>query len=141
MENKRKNQKSKKNMAIKIIVIVVAFIFALLAVSTIGSIKRYHDKYTWAKISVTGKIYSDTSSSFSNEYECLKGDTIPIDDVTLIITNITTDGTVTFSVQKGDLYDESGKKIDDDTIFLNAKSNYKLNNGVVSLTVTNNWYL
>lgn len=61
--------------------------------------------------------------------------------MTLIITNITTDGTVTFSVQKGDLYDESGKKIDDDTIFLNAKSNYKLNNGVVSLTVTNNWYL
>ena len=102
MENKSKNHKSKKSKVIRIIIIVVAFISALLAVSTIRSIKKYHDKYTWAKISVTGEIYSDTSSSFSNEYECLKGDTISIDDVTLIITNITTDGTVTFSVQKGD---------------------------------------
>ena len=56
----------------------------------------------------------------------------------LYITDISTNGTVTFSVQQGYLYNEAGKNIDEDTIFKGSKSNYKLNNGVVSLTVTDN---
>ena len=130
---------SAKNKIILLIVAVV-FILAFLAISTIRSINKYVDTHTWATIHVAGESSSIASDPFDHEYEYLKGDIIDIGNVKLYITDISTNGTVTFSVQQGYLYNESGKTIDEDTIFKESKSNYKLNNGVVSLTVTSNRY-
>lgn len=65
---------------------------------------------------------------------------IKIGNVILNITDISHDGTVSFSVQQGELYNEEGETIDADTIFKDAKSNYKLHNGFLSLNVTSNRY-
>lgn len=130
---------SAKNKII-ISIVVVVFILAFLVFSTIRSINKYVDTHTWATVHVTGESNSIASDSFDYEYEYLKGDIIDIGNVKLYITDISTNGTVTFSVQQGYLYNEAGKTIDEDTIFKASKSNYKLNNGIVSLTVTDNRY-
>lgn len=104
------------------------------------SINKYVDTHTWATIRITGEIKSDTSDSFVYEHEHLKGDTITIGSAILLITDISTDGTVEFSVKQGYLYNEAGKSIYSDTIVKNTKSNYKLNDGYVSLTVISNRY-
>lgn len=124
----------------KIIIIAVVFLLALITASVIRSVHKYVDTHTWATIRMTAEINSDTPDSILYEHEYLKGDNIVIGNVTLAITKISTDGTVTFSVQQGELYNEAGKSIDADTIFKNAQSNYKLNDGVMSLTVTSNRY-
>ena len=124
----------------KIIISIVAvvFILAFLAVSAIRSINKYVDTHTWATIHVTGESSSIASGSFDHKHEYLKGDIIDIGNVKLYITDISTNGTVTFSVQQGYLYTEAGQPIVEATIFKGSKSNYKLKDGVVSLTVTDN---
>ena len=43
----------------------------------------------------------------------------------LVITDITHDGTVTFSVQQGNLYNEAGEDVNTDIIVKGVKANYK----------------
>ena len=129
-----------KSKRFKIIIIILAVILTFLIVSAIKSVNKYIDTHTWATISITGTINSDTSGSFNYEHEYLKGDIIKIGNVILNITDISHDGTVSFSVQQGELYNEEGETIDADTIFKDAKSNYKLHNGFLSLNVTSNRY-
>ncbi len=123
-----------------IIIGVAALILVLLAISVVRSINKYIDTHTWATIHVLCQSNSDDTETLDYEHEYLKGDIITFDNVKLDITDITTDGTVTFSVYQGELYDEKGEVIDTDTIFKDSKSNYKLINGSVSLTVTDNRY-
>lgn len=123
-----------------IIIGVAALILVLLAISVVRSINKYIDTHTWATIHVLCQSNSDDTETLDYEHEYLKGDIITFDNVKLDITDITTDGTVTFSVYQGELYDENGEVIDADTIYKDSKSNYRLNNGVVSLTVTDNRY-
>ena len=129
-----------KSKKFKIIIIILTVILTFLIVSVIKSVNKYIDTHTWATISITGTINSDTSGSFNYEHEYLKGDIIKIGNVILNITDISHDGTVSFSVQQGELYNEEGETIDADTIFKDAKSNYKLHNGFLSLNVTSNRY-
>lgn len=126
------NNKRKRFLIIGVATLILAF----LAISVVRSINKYIDTHTWATIHVFCKSSSDVTETFDYEHEYLKGDTITLGNVKLDITDITTDGTVTFSVYQGELYDENGEVIDADTIYKDTKSNYKLNNGVVSLTVT-----
>ena len=129
----------KKNKRI-IIILAAVFIVAFLIFSVIKSINKYVDTHTWATIRITGELNSDTADSFDEEHEYLKGDAITIGNVILDITDISTNGTVDFSVKQGHLYNEAGKTIDSDNIIKKTKSNYKLDNGYVSLTVTDNRY-
>ena len=126
----------KRNIIIAAVVLILSFLTA----SVIMSINKYTDTHTWATIRITGEINSDTADSFDEEHEYLKGDNITIGNNILVITDISTDGTVKFSVKQGHLYNESGKTVDSDTIIKKTKSNYKLDNGYVSLTVTDNRY-
>ena len=129
--------KSKRNK-IFIIILAVIFILSFLAISVIMSIKKYHDTHTWATIRITGEINSDTADSFDDKHEYSIGDTITIGNVILDITDISTNGNVEFSVKQGHLYNEERKTIESDNILKNTKSNYKLDNEYVSLTVTDN---
>lgn len=131
--------KSKRNKII-IAILVAFFILSALTVFSIMSINKYIDTHTWATICVKGTIDQDNTDSFNFEREYLKGDAIAFGNVILDITDISHDGTVTFSVRQGDLYNETGKNIDGDTISKDAGSDYLINNGSVSLTVTNNRY-
>lgn len=133
---------AKKSKKKKIIIIVVTVLVLALSaiVITVAEINKYVDTHTWATVSISGEINSDTADAFSEQREYLKGDSISFGDVILDITDITHDGEVTFSVKQGNMYNESGESVGKDTLTKGVKSNYKLNNGTVSLTVTDNRY-
>ena len=104
------------------------------------SVRRYMDRNTWATVSVTGEIHSDTDEAFAEEHEYLKGGSILFEDVILRVEKITHAGTVTFSVKQGTLCSEAGETVTTGVIERDVQSHYRLNNGSVTLTVTNNRY-
>ena len=53
-----------KSKKFKIIIIILTVILTFLIVSVIKSVNKYIDTHTWATISITGTINSDTSGSF-----------------------------------------------------------------------------
>lgn len=134
------NHKSHKRNKIMIAIIIFVLVFALLTTLFIVSIRHYLATHTWATISVSGEINSDTSDAFIEEHEYLKGDTIAFGNVILVITDITHDGTVAFSVQQGNLYNDAGEIVDADIIEKGVKEYYKLNDGTASIVVTSNRY-
>ena len=131
---------AKKRKRFIIIIITAVLISAFLTALVIISIKKYSDTHTWATIRIAGSTDPASSGSFDYLNEYLKGDSIVVGDVILEITDISIDGTVAFSVRQGDLYNGSGKTIEADTVIKDVKSNYKLDNGAFSLTVTDNRY-
>lgn len=132
-------KKSKKKKIIIIFVTVLVLALSAVAVA-VAEINKYIDTHTWATVSISGEINSDTADAFSEQREYLKGDRISFSNVILDITDITHNGEVTFSVEQGNLYNEMGEAIGKDTLTKGEKSNYKLDNGTVSLTVTDNRY-
>lgn len=124
-------------------VIAAAIIFALLtalAVLLVTELNRYTDTHTWATVSVAGELHADTDEIFAKEQEYLKGDTIAFGNVILKITDITHDGTVTFSVRQGELFDETGAAVHTGSIVRDTVLRCQTENGTVSLTVTDNRY-
>ena len=129
-----KSMKTKKTITA---IIAAVLVLALLTTLFIVSINHYFDTHTWATIYISGEINSDT---FAKKHEYLKGDNIEFGNVILVITDITHDGTVTFSVQQGNLFNEAGEVVDTDIIVKDVKANYKLNDGTVYLIVNSNRY-
>lgn len=132
--------KSMKTKKIITAIIAAVLVLALLTTLFIVSINHYFDTHTWATIYISGEINSDTFDAFAEEHEYLKGDNIEFGNVILVITDITHDGTVTFSVQQGNLYNEAGEVVNTDIIVKGVKANYKLNDGTVYLIVNSNRY-
>ena len=134
------NGNSKKRKKLFIAVgCIFALLIALIAVF-VAEVNRYADTHTWATVAVSGEMHADTDEAFVESHEYLKGDTIAFGNVTLEVTNITTDGTVTFSVQRGELYNETGEAIQTGSIGKEEPARYKIAQGTVSLTVTDNRY-
>lgn len=134
------NGKSNKRNVLFIGIIVVVMVLAILAVIFITSINHYFDTHTWATVSVSGEINLDASDAPVKEQEYVKGDNIILGSVILKITDITHDGTVTFSVQQGNLYKEAGGAVNSDTLVKGVKANYKMDEGTVSLIVNSSRY-
>lgn len=132
-----KNTKKKK-IIISVIVVLVSILTTVIF--AVVEMNIYIDTHTWATVSISGEIHSDTADAFSEQYEYLKGDTISFGNVILDITDITHDGEVTFSVKQGNLYNDSGEAVSKDMLIKGVKSEYKLENGTVYLTVTANRY-
>lgn len=131
---------SKKKKKILIIISSVVIVIALVIVFAILSINRYVDTHTWATISVSGEMNSFPTDNFAYEQEYMKGDNISFGDIILNITDITHDGTVEFKVQQGDLLNADGESVNDGTLVKSDRADYKLNDGYVSLIVTDNRY-
>ncbi len=133
-----------KKEKLGMIILIAAIIVVLIVVFIIGffalEVKRYIDTHTWATIRVSGEINSDTAGAFTDEQECLKGDTISFGGIILNITDITHDGTVTFEVQQGDLLNADGEFVSEETLVLGNKADFKWNDGHVSLVVSSNRY-
>lgn len=135
-----KEKISKKKKKIFAIISAVLIVIALIILFVILSISRYIDTHTWAAISVSGEINSSPTDAFAYEQEYLKGDNLSFGDVILNITDITTDGTVEFEVQQGDLLNANGESVNDGTLVKSGRADYKMNNGYVSLIVIDNRY-
>ncbi len=104
-------------------------------------IERYIDTHTWATITVRGMSDSDTNESFVDTAEHLKGDTINVYEmITLSVDDITHDGTVDFSVTKGELYDEKEERVFSFSINKKQKVSYKMKDGTLSVSVNSSRY-
>lgn len=123
-----------------IIGLILILLFAGMVICAVVSINHYFDQNTWATILVSGEIHSDTADAFVDEHEYLKGDRITFGTVILEVTQIEHDGTVSFSVKQGRLYDEKGNEIHTGTLSREEKVYYRIENGQVSLSVTANRY-
>ena len=113
-------------------------LLACMAICVIVSINHYFDQNTRATILVSGEIHSDTADAFVEEHEYLKGDRITFGTVILEVTQIEHDGTVSFSVKQGRLYDEAGNEIRTGILSRGEKVRYRIENGQVFLSVTGN---
>ena len=131
---------TKKKKIIIISTIVAVFIIIGLIVFGVWEIQQYTDRNTWATIRVTGAVQSDTADAFESEQECLKGDTLSFAGVILRITDIRHDGTVSFSVEQGKLLNENGAAVSSGMLVKKTGTDYRLDNGYVTLTVTSNRY-
>lgn len=133
-------KKTKNNKLIFIIIGMILILVSSAIYIVVYEINYYVDTHTWATVSISGELSSDTSDAFSEEHEYLKGDKIVFGNVILYITDITHDGTVTFSVEQGELCNEAGETVKTAQIKKGVTSGYKLKNGAVSLTVSSNRY-
>ena len=111
-----------------------------MVIGAVVSVNHYFDQNTWATILVNGEVNSDTADAFVDEHEYLKGDRITFGTVILEVTHIEHDGTVSFSVKQGNLYDEKGNEIHIGTLSREEKARYRIENGQVFLCVTGNRY-
>ena len=127
-----------KKIIIIITMILLLFIGGMIVV--IREINHYVDTHTWATVRVTGEIHSDTDDAIYEEHEYLKGDHISFADVSLSITDITHNGDVTFSVQRGNLYNAEKQEIKSDTLHRAVNTAYSIDNGSICLQVTDNRY-
>lgn len=134
------NSKRNKRNAVIVWIIAAATLLAALITVAVISIDHYIDTHTWATVYITGEINSDTSDAFAEEHEYLKGDKISFAGITLKITDITHDGTVTFSVEQGNLYNKSGEAVNSGVITKNELEHYKIDKGTVYLRVIRNRY-
>lgn len=127
----------------KIIGFILGFICLLLSVLgviTFHSIQKYTDTHTWATVAVNGEHHGDTDDAYSDQREYLKNDQLSVGTLTLVITDITHDGTVTFKVKNGELKNQSGAVIEEDILTLNQAKYYQSDKDSFSLRVTSNRY-
>lgn len=129
-----------KKKKIIIIISAITLVLAALAVVAVMAVQHYMERNTWATIRAADTRMGDTADAFEGEQECLKGDTMSFAGVTIRITDVKHDGTVTFSVEYGKLFDENGEPVSNGKIVKKSGTNYSLGNGSVTLTVVSNRY-
>lgn len=129
-----------KNKKKTIIGLILICLLMCMVIGAVVSVNHYFDQNTWATILVSGEIHSDTADAFVYEQEYLKGDRIALETVILEVTHIEHDGTVSFSVKQGNLYDEKGNEIHTGTLSKGEKMRYQIKDGQVFLSVTGNRY-
>lgn len=131
---------SKKKSKILLAVLIPVAVIAILVGVVYSSLKQYHDRNTWAVVSVSGSVSGETDDAFEAEEELLKGETFTFGNVTLEVTNVDHDGTISFKVNQGNLYDESGDSVKRLTLNKGEKVRYKIDGGSVYLEVVSNYY-
>lgn len=131
---------TKKKKIVLAAVSAAVLAIAALTVLIFAGLQGYTARNTWATIRVTGTRISDTADAFDSEQECLRGDTVSFAGVVLRVTDIRHDGTVSFSVEQGGLYGKDGLPVNTDRLVKDESSDYRLADGSVVLTVTDNRY-
>ena len=82
----------------------------------------------------------ETSDAFEEEHEYLQGDRISLGNVTLLITDITHDGDVSYKVEQGRLMDNGGEEITSGILRPDQTAHFRLDNGYVDILITRHWY-
>lgn len=131
----------------KTITIVVSAILTLLIAAAIfitvflvNPYFTYINTHTWATVSVRGEWNDATDDGLALTEEYLQGDTITMGDVSVVITDIGSEGTVKIKVQSGNLYDEAGKTVEKFTIDLDRQAHFSTGGGTVTFEVISNRY-
>mgnify|MGYP006916069513 CR=1 FL=1 len=127
---KNSENKGHKGLAIAAVVLVI---LAAMAALGIYEINKYMDTHTWATIHIS-------SDKTDEEQEYLKGDRITLSGAELTITKVTHDGTVSFDVSDGKLYDASGKSLTSDILHLGEEKHYSTDKYELTLCVKDNRY-
>ena len=83
----------------------------------------YTQKNNYAKI----RVYEEHQSPYEHENIYYKGDTVKIGNALLSISDITSEGEVTFSTDLGKVCDENGEEISSDTIAEGKEKKYLIN--------------
>ena len=131
----------------KTITIVVSAILTLLIAAAIfitvflvNPYFTYINTHTWATVSVRGEWNDATDDGLALTEEYLQGDTIAMGDVSVVITDIGSEGTVKIKVQSGNLYEETGKTVEKFTIDLDRQAHFSTDGGTVTFEVISNRY-
>lgn len=133
----------KRKRILKIVIIIIAILLGLIMLGYFllyRSVRKYIDTHSWATITISGEVNAETSDAFMETREYLQGEIISIDSVSLEIKDITHDGTVDFIVVQGQIYDESGKEVREETLYKGKKERYKINNGAFYINVDSSRY-
>ena len=120
--------------------IVIFVILAVIGLFCYHGLRQYFDNNTWATVTVNGTSDGETADTYYDDQECLKGDRISISTLTLEVTNVEHDGTLSFTVKSGELKDESGNKIQKDVLEKGVMKSYKSGSDSFTLCVTSNRY-
>ncbi|MBR6328871.1 MAG: hypothetical protein IKR68_04395 [Lachnospiraceae bacterium] len=128
------------NKKIKWILIVMAVLFAIFCVVAYLGIRDYTDTHTWATVTVSGTDNGETADAYYYQQECLKNDQISIGTLTLVVTDIKHDGTLSFSVKNGELKNYNGETITSDVLQYGVQKNYSHDTHSFSLCITDKRY-
>ncbi len=133
--------KKKTVIMIASAVIVLSVLFGVFfVVFLVKPYFTYIDTHTWATVTARGELQSDAGGEFELTQEYLQGDTITVGEVTILITNIGSEGTVDLKVQSGNLYDSEGNKVKKFSINPDKQAHFTMDDGTVDFMVISNRY-
>ncbi len=116
----------------------IAGVILLLCGIAAGTIlmKKLQTEYI-AVITLQGENHAEVDEAFLQDYDCRKGDVISFGDVGLEITDISSDGNVSFNVRYGKLYTQEHEPVQNGILVRSDNMHYRTENGTVALSVTN----
>lgn len=133
--------KKKTVIIIASVVIVLSVLFGLFVmVFLVNPYFTYINTHTWATVTTKGELLSDAVGDFELTREYLQGDTITVGEVTVLITDIGSEGTVDLKVQSGNLYDSEGNQVKKFSINPDKQAHFTMDDGTVNFMVISNRY-
>ncbi|MBQ7765295.1 MAG: hypothetical protein IJ397_00455 [Lachnospiraceae bacterium] len=133
--------KKKTVIVIASVVIVLSVLLGLfLMFFLVNPYFTYINTHTWATVTTRGELQSDTAGNVELTQEYLQGESITVGEVTVIITDIGSEGTVDLKVQSGNLYDSEGNSVKKFTIHLDEQTHFTTDGGTVDFMVISNRY-
>lgn len=133
--------KKKTVIIIASVVIVLSVLFGLFVmVFLVNPYFTYINTHTWATVTIKGELQSDATGDFELTQEYLQGDTITVGEVTVLITDIGSEGTVDLKVQSGNLYDSEGNQVKKFSINPDKQAHFTMDDGTVNFMVISNRY-
>ena len=133
--------KKKTVIIIASVVIVLSVLYGLFVmVFLVNPYFTYINTHTWATVTIKGELQSDAAGDFELTQEYLQGDTITVGEVTVLIMDIGSEGTVDLKVQSGNLYDSEGNQVKKFSINLDKQAHFTMDDGRVNFMVISNRY-
>lgn len=133
--------KKKTVIIIASVVIVLSVLFGLFVmVFLVNPYFTYINTHTRATVTIKGELQSDATGDFELTQEYLQGDTITVGEVTVLITDIGSEGTVDLKVQSGNLYDSEGNQVKKFSINPDKQAHFTMDDGTVNFMVISNRY-
>jgi len=133
--------KKKTVIIIASVVIVLSVLYGLFVMFfLVNPYFTYINTHTWATVTIKGELQSDAAGDFELTQEYLQGDTITVGEVTVLITDIGSEGTVDLKVQSGNLYDSEGNQVKKFSINLDKQAHFTMDDGRVNFMVISNRY-
>ena len=130
----------KKNILIIGAVVSVIWVLAFFVILLVNPYFKYINTHTWATVSAKVELSADADGGVELIEEYLQGDMITAGDVSVVITDIGSEGTVKLKVQSGNLYDEAGNAVEKFKIGLDKPKTLSMDGGTVTFEVTSNRY-